>query len=92
MKKTLLILVVLATTLVASGCGNRMWQDTKDTASNTYDYVFDTAPTTRSYHETESIPIIDLNHEAADVLYSNVGVYELSKKSPCLHQEILQPE
>ncbi len=82
MKKALLTLAILAFTLPTAGCGNRMWQDTKDTAGNTYDYVFDTAPTTRSYHETASIPIIEINHRAADTLYSNIGSYELSKKSP----------
>lgn len=82
MIRNALIFLLLATSLLAWGCGNRFWQDTKDTASNTYDYVFDTAPTARSYHETASIPIIEINHQAADVLDSNIGRYELSKRSP----------
>lgn len=82
MNKAPLILAVIFTVLFASGCGNRMWEDTKDTASNTYDYMFDTAPTARAYHETSSIPLIELNHDAADIIYSNIGKYELSKKSP----------
>lgn len=82
MNRALLISMILATTLFTSGCGNRFWEDTKDTVGNSYDYVFDTAPTAVPYHEQESIPIIEINHQAADVIYSNVGQYELSKKSP----------
>lgn len=82
MNKVTLIIAVLATALFASGCGNRFWEDTKETSVDTYNYVFDTAPTARAYHEEESIPIIEINYQAADVLYSNVGAYELSKKSP----------
>jgi len=82
MNKAVLIFTIITTGLFASGCGNRFWEDTKGTASDSYNYVFDTAPTARAYHEQESIPIIEINYQAADVLYSNVGHYELSKKSP----------
>lgn len=82
MYRILLLIAVLATTIFATGCGNRMWQDTKETASDTYDYVFDTAPTARSYHEAVQIPIIDINHDAADVLYNNIKGSELSRRSP----------
>lgn len=87
MYRATLVLLVLATTLIASGCGNRFWSDTKDTAGDTYDYIFDTAPTARSYHEEEQIPLIEINHQAADVLYSNVGRRELAKNSPVYVQK-----
>jgi len=82
MNKLPLIIAVLATTLFATGCGNRFWKDTKGAAGDSYDYVFDTKPTARSYHEEEQVPLIEINHQAADVLYSNVRGKELSKKSP----------
>lgn len=82
MNKALLIFAVILTTLATSGCGNRMWQDTKSKASSTYDYMFDTAPTARAYHETASIPLIEINHDAGDILYSNIKQSELSKYSP----------
>jgi len=81
MNKAAITLVVILTTLFASGCGNRMWESTKKTTSNTYDFMFDTAPTARSYHDASSIPIIELNYQAADIIYSNVGKFELSKHS-----------
>lgn len=81
MNKAALILAVVLTTFLTSGCGNRMWEDTKGTASETYDLMFDTAPTARSYHDSAGIPIIELNYQAADVIYTNVGQYELSKHS-----------
>lgn len=79
-----------ATTLIAIsaiifslyGCGNRMWEDTKGATVDTYNYVFDQTPTARPYHAQEQIPIIEINHQAADVLYSNIGMTELSSKSP----------
>ncbi|MEF2229643.1 MAG: FlgO family outer membrane protein [Pseudodesulfovibrio sp.] len=82
MTKTIRILTILACLALAAGCGNRMWQDTKKTAGDTFDYVFDTAPTTRAYHDEASVPIIEINHAAADVLYRNIGSNELSKHSP----------
>ena len=82
MTKTIRILTLLACLALAAGCGNRFWQDTKKTAGDTYDYVFDTAPTTRSYHDESSVPLIEINHDAADVLYRNIGSSELSKRSP----------
>ncbi len=82
MNRVVLISVVLVATLFASGCGNRFWKDTKDSAGDTYNYVFDTKPTAVPYHEQETVPLIEINYYAADVLYSNVGQYELSKKSP----------
>lgn len=82
MHRLLISLVALTALLAVSGCGNRFWEDTKETAGDTYDYVFDTAPTARSYHETKSIPIVEINYDAADVLYSNLGNYELSSKAP----------
>lgn len=81
MNKAVLILLMIFITLLMAGCGNRMWEDGKDTASETFDYVFDSAPTAKSYHETSSIPLIELNYRAADVLYSNVGKGELTLKS-----------
>jgi hypothetical protein len=81
MKKTALSILTATLLLFSQGCGNRMWEDTKETTSNTFNYVFDTTPTARSYHDTASIPIIDLNNRAADVLYSNVGSNELTPNS-----------
>ncbi|MDD3312755.1 FlgO family outer membrane protein [Pseudodesulfovibrio sp.] len=82
MTQTIRLLALLACLALAAGCGNRMWQDTKKTAGDGFNYVFDTAPTTRSYHDESSVPIIEINHNAANVLYSNIGPSELSKKSP----------
>ena len=87
MNKIPLIIAVLVTTLFTTGCGNRFWKDTKGAAGDTYDYVFDTAPTARSYHAEEQIPLIEINHQAADVLYSNVRGKELSDKSPVYVQD-----
>jgi hypothetical protein len=81
MNKAAMILMMILTTIFASGCGNRMWESTKKTTSDTYDFMFDTAPTARSYHDAASIPIIELNYQAADTIYSNVGQFELSKHS-----------
>jgi len=67
---------------MTSGCGNRFWEDTKDTVGNTYDYVFDSTPTARSFHHQEEIPIIEINYAAADVLYSNTNHRELAAHSP----------
>lgn len=58
-----------------------MWEDAKKGTTDTFNYVFDTAPTARPYHETESIPIIELNYRAADVLFSNVSKGELTMES-----------
>lgn len=82
MNKTLLILMICAATVFASGCGNRFWQDTKDTAGDMYDYAFDTSPTAVSFHDEEAVPLIEVNHHAADVLFKNIGKNELSKQSP----------
>ncbi|MCG2731776.1 MULTISPECIES: FlgO family outer membrane protein [Pseudodesulfovibrio] len=82
MIKTPLIFLALSFILAAQGCGNRFWEDTKRKSSNTYDYVFDTAPTTRSFHDQAAVPIEEINYQAANVLYSNVGKYELSSRSP----------
>jgi len=81
MIKAGLTLLVIATLLVASGCGNRIWEDSKKGAVDSYEYVFDDAPTARSYHDTAEIPIIELNYRAADVLYSNVSPGELTLQS-----------
>lgn len=81
MRKALYTITVLMTVLIIAGCGSRLWQDTKETAGDAYDYAFDTSPTAVSFHDQQSIPIIDLNHEAADVLYKNIGKYELSKRA-----------
>ncbi|MFH1915169.1 MAG: FlgO family outer membrane protein [Pseudomonadota bacterium] len=82
MHKTFLVFLVLATILPAQGCGNRFWEDTKRSTGKTYDYVFDTAPTSRSFHDQASVPIEEINYRAANVLYANVGKYELSSRSP----------
>ncbi|WP_419787656.1 FlgO family outer membrane protein [Pseudodesulfovibrio sp.] len=82
MTKTIRILALLSCLAVLAGCGNRMWQDTKKTAGDTFNYVFDTTPTTRTYTEEASVPIIEINHAAADVLFKNISSSELSKKSP----------
>lgn len=82
MNKTFLAFLLLATLLPAQGCGNRFWEDTKRTTGNAYDYVFDTAPTARSFHDQSGIPLEEINYHAANVLYANVGKYELSSKSP----------
>jgi hypothetical protein len=82
MNKAPIILLAAALLLAAPGCGNRFWQDTKQAGSDTYDYVFDTAPTARSFHDQSAVPIEEINYQAADVLYSNIGKAELSSKSP----------
>lgn len=82
MRKTLLIITVFVFALFITGCGSRMWQDTKDTAGDMYNYAFDSSPTAVAYHDEKSAPLIEINHEAADILYKNVGKNELSKRSP----------
>lgn len=82
MYKKLLTFAFCATIFLASGCGNKMWEDTKDTAGDTYDYVFDTAPTAKSYHDEEVIPIIEVNYQAADILAAHIRANELTKESP----------
>lgn len=81
MNKAPLSILMTAALLLTQGCGNRIWEDGKDTASSTYDYVFDTAPTARSYHDTAEIPVIELNYRAADTLYANVARDELTPDS-----------
>ena len=82
MKTTVQICLLIACLALTTGCGNRMWESTKKSANDTYDFMFDTSPTTRSFHDQAAIPIIEINHQAADVLYANISGYELSKKSP----------
>ncbi|WP_238528238.1 FlgO family outer membrane protein [Pseudodesulfovibrio mercurii] len=67
--------------LFAQGCGNRMWEDTKEASTDTFNYVFDSEPTARTYHETASVPIIELNYRAADTLFANVTSDELTLNS-----------
>lgn len=75
-------MLLMATILLfTTGCGNRMWEDTKETTQDTFNYVFDTAPTARAYHDVAEVPVIELNHRAADVLYSNVSKGELTLQS-----------
>jgi len=81
MNKAALSILTAFLLLSLQGCGNRMWEDTKETTSDTFNYVFDTTPTARSFHDTASVPIIDLNNRAADILYSNVGNNELTPHS-----------
>ena len=81
MNKAALCILMTATLAFTQGCGNRMWQDTKTTTADTFNYVFDTTPTARPFHDTASIPIIELNYRAADTLYSNVSSNELTASS-----------
>jgi hypothetical protein len=81
MNKTALSILTAILLLCLQGCGNRLWEDTKQTTTDTFHYVFDTTPTARSFHDTASVPIIDLNNRAADVLYSNVASDELAPDS-----------
>ncbi|BCS86886.1 FlgO family outer membrane protein [Pseudodesulfovibrio sediminis] len=81
MKRTTTTLLLLTALFFVYGCGNRAWEDTKEGAGDTYDFLFDDAPTARAYHDTAEIPIIELNYKAADVLYANVDDGELTMKS-----------
>ncbi|BDQ35562.1 FlgO family outer membrane protein [Pseudodesulfovibrio portus] len=81
MHKAALTILAAATLLFASGCGNRMWEDGKKLTKNTYNYVFDDAPTAVPYHDVAEIPMIEINHDAADILSDNVGGDELSSYS-----------
>ena len=81
MRKAVLTILAIATLIFASGCGNRMWEDGKELTRDTYNYVFDDAPTAVPYHDVAEIPMIEINHRAADVLSKNVGGEELSKYS-----------
>ncbi|QGY41522.1 hypothetical protein GM415_15810 [Pseudodesulfovibrio cashew] len=74
--------MLLAAMLLAAGCGNRFWEDTKGATVDSYQYLTDSTPTARSYHDEASVPIIELNHEAGDVLYKNIKGDELDKRSP----------
>lgn len=87
MKKASLIFALLAAFTLASGCGNKMWDDTKDTAENSFNYVFDTAPTAESYHDLESIPLIQINHRAADKLFHNIQKKEITGNSNIYFKE-----
>lgn len=81
MHKAALTILAVATLLFAAGCGNRMWEDGKKLTKNTYNYVFDDAPTAVPYHDVAEIPMIEINHDAADVLSDNVDGDELSSYS-----------
>lgn len=81
MHKAALAILTAATLILASGCGNRMWEDGKKYTKASYNYVFDTAPTAVPYHDVAEIPIIEINHDAADVLNKNVDGDELSDYS-----------
>lgn len=81
MHKAVLTILAAATLLFASGCGNRMWEDGKELTKDTYNYVFDDAPTAVPYHDVAEIPMIEINHDAADVLKKHVGSEELSSYS-----------
>lgn len=81
MLRKLIFLAAIAILLAAAGCGNKMWEDTKDVAEDSYEYVFDKKPTARSYHDEASIPVIEVNYQAADVLARNVSGDELSPDS-----------
>jgi hypothetical protein len=81
MNKAALSILTATLLLFLQGCGNRMWQDTKEATTETFDYVFDTTPTARTFHDTASVPIIELNNRAADVLFSNVADHELTLDS-----------
>ncbi len=78
MNKTALSILMATLLFLTAGCGNRMWQDTKGVTTGTFNYVFDTTPTAQPYHDTASVPIIELNYRAADTLYANVASHELS--------------
>lgn len=78
MNKASTIILVIATLLFATGCGNRFWEDSKRAS----DHVFNSAPTAVPYHQTSYPPMIELNYRAADVLYSNVNTGELTNGSP----------
>lgn len=81
MHKAALTLLAITTLLFSTGCGNRMWEDAKGVTKDTYNYVFDTAPTAVPYHATSEIPMIEINHDAADVLAKNVTGDELADHS-----------
>lgn len=81
MLRKLILFAVIAILLAAPGCGNKMWEDTKDVTKTSYDYVFDKTPTARSYHDDASLPIIEINYQAADVLARNVSRDELASNS-----------
>jgi hypothetical protein len=81
MNKAALSILTAILLLFLQGCSNRLWEDAKKTTTDTFDYVFDTTPTASTFHDTASVPIIELNYRAADELYSNVGNNELTADS-----------
>ncbi|WP_272700689.1 FlgO family outer membrane protein [Desulfovibrio sp. Fe33] len=81
MNKTALSILAAAALLITQGCGNRMWEDTKGSTTDAFNYVTDNQPTAQAYHDTASVPIIELNSRAADTLYANVSSNELSPNS-----------
>ncbi|EGB13346.1 hypothetical protein DND132_0128 [Pseudodesulfovibrio mercurii] len=81
MNRAALSILTATLLLFAQGCGNRMWEDTKEASTDTFNYVFDSEPTARTYHETASVPIIELNYRAADTLFANVTSDELTLNS-----------
>lgn len=82
MHKAALTILAITALLFSSGCGNRMWEDGKRVTRDTYNYVFDDAPTAVSFHDDAEIPLIEVNHNAADILGEHVDGEELSTLSP----------
>ncbi len=76
------VFLLLALSIAAQwGCSSRLWADSKETATDTYNYVFDQEPTTQTFHEAAEVPIMEYNYRAADELYSNLDGDELSDES-----------
>lgn len=82
MKNKAAILLILFASLLTTACGSRIWSDTKEFANDSYDYVFDTAPTTRSFHDQAEVPLIEINHRAAEELADHINWNELDRESP----------
>lgn len=82
MKNKAAILLILFASLLTTACGSRIWSDTKEFANDSYDYVFDTAPTTRSFHDQAEVPLIEINHRAAQELADHINWNELDRESP----------
>lgn len=72
-----LTITLMATAVLTAGCGG-----SQRTETIPFDYVFDTVPTSKTYHDLEETPVNELNYRAADTLFKYVTEKELSPDSP----------
>jgi len=72
-----LTIALISIVILIAGCGGSTRTETIP-----FDYVLDTVPTSKNYHDLEETPVIELNNQAADTLFRYVTEEELSPNSP----------